>query len=278
MWTCLCAPALTREVTVDNKAAKSGSNSNTSKNLNLGNEDEVDEESAATTSSTARPSVKASPVREPAAPDTPTLGTSTHAKRGGKKGAGRGRNSIAPTPGERDEKATPRNGHEAVDVDATPVPAVHVNGTATKRGKRGQQKDTLTSSGESDKDPQTTTAAQSDADVPTPRESQQQTTHTQSHHITHAHLAGHGKKKDPSLAELKRRTAAMLDWIERAKEDIGRSSLVSPSGSGSSSPEGVGMGIGMGGPVGGGGGELYKSEVEGLHERLLGWQVEYGAG
>jgi hypothetical protein len=265
LWTCLCAPSLTRDATVDNNKAKSGSNSNSNSNTSKNNDDDAEDDSAAT--STARPSAKASPVREPQVPDTPTLGSSTTVKKTGKKGGGRGRSNPAPTPSEREEKATPRNGHEPIDTDATPVPAVQVNGTA-KRGKRGQPKEPQNSSGESDKDPQTTTAAQSDADIPPPRESQQ---HTHTHHITHAHLAGHGKKKDPSLAELKRRTAAMLDWIERAKEDIGRTSLVSlMSPSGSLSPEGVGMG----GPVGG----EYRNEVEGLHSRLLGWQVEYGAG
>ena len=83
------------------------------------------------------------------------------------------------------------------------------------------------------------------------------------------------------MAELKRRAAAMLDWVEKAKDDLGRNRLVtlsmSPS-SGSLSPGGPGLSMGMmGGPVGGLNvkGEL-GSVADMLQTRLLGWQAEYG--
>ena len=80
------------------------------------------------------------------------------------------------------------------------------------------------------------------------------------------------------MNELKRRAAAMLDWIERAQVDLGRASLVhlslSPSSGSLSPPTATGGAVGG---SGGQGGEL-GSVAEVLHSRLLGWQVEYGAG
>lgn len=81
------------------------------------------------------------------------------------------------------------------------------------------------------------------------------------------------------MNELKRRAAAMLDWVERAQQDLGRATLVSQSmspQSGSLSPPDA-NGFALGGPVGGGQGEL-GGVAEMLHTKLLGWQVEYGTG
>jgi hypothetical protein len=277
LWTCLCAPSLIREATGDASNSHNSSNNNShsnSNNSNTSSKDDAGEDESVPPSS--RPSAKASPVRDAEAPDTPTLAASqTGGKKGGKKTtttAGRGRSNPAPTPSERDrdDKDSPRNNPTNQDGDSTPVPALAINGTVSKRGKRGQAhlKDSTNDSGESDRDHNhlngaPTTAAHSDAEPP----------HTSD---THAHPHT-GKKKEPSMNELKRRAAAMLDWIERAQVDLGRSSLVhaglsmSPS-SGSASPPDVTAG---GGPVGGGG-EL-GSVAMGLHEQLLGWQVEYGA-
>jgi hypothetical protein len=222
----------------------------------------------------------------------------------GKKAGGRGRSNPAPpTPGQRDEKESPRNGNMDTPTgggDSTPLPAVTVNGTTTttttKRSKRGllKDKDNLNNdSGESDRDLHhngssgngngngngngTTTMQISESELPSNHHN------TSDVHTGHNTMAGVGKKKDPSMNELKRRAAAMLDWIERAQVDLGRSSLVylggSPS-SGSLSPPGGAAAVlaAIGGPVGPvGGGEL-GSVAEVLHSRLLGWQVEYGAG
>jgi hypothetical protein len=196
-------------------------------------------------------------------PDTPNLNQTTSStnpsKRGGKRlGAGRGRSNPAPTPSERDEKDSPRNGNDG--GGETPVPSVIVNGIgASKRGKRGQQHP-RDESGESDKDANNSNnnnnangITGSDADTPV------DVAGTSSHTNT-------SKKKEPSMNELKRRAAAMLEWIEKAKEDLSRSSVVRLSMSAS--------------PIGGAASppSMVKSELgsvaEMLHSRLLGWQVE----
>jgi hypothetical protein len=250
LWTCLCGPSL-RDVPEPSSALA----------------DNLLEDSSMPPS--ARPSAKASPTAEADTPDTPTLNhanTSSTSKRGGKRpGAGRGRSNPAPTPtGERDDKDSQRNGNDG----DTPVPSVAINGASipSKRGKRGHHlKDP--DSGESDKDATTTTnnnngntsgISGSDADIP------------DNNHAPHNGLAAvMGKKKEPSMNELKRRTAAMLEWVEKAKEDLGRSSVVSlmssPGPGGSFSPPHRGK-------------PELGSVADMLHNRLLGWQVEYGAG
>jgi len=208
-------------------------------------ESELPEESSTKTSSNA----KASPA-EVDTPDTPNLNpTTTTSKRGGKRpGAGRGRSHQAPTPSERDEKGSPKDGNDASGSgENNTIPAVTINGT-TRRGKRGQHNNH--ESGESDKDALANGNGVNGSDA----DAMEISTITGS------------KKKEPSMAELKRRAAAMLEWVERAKEDLGKS-----HGSLAGSPSAASPAPVM--PV--------KAEMgsvaEMLQGKLLGWQVEYGA-
>lgn len=208
-------------------------------------ESELPEESSTKTSSIAKASPAAVEI-----PETPEPIPQTTSKRGGKRvGAGRGRVNQAPTPSERDEKGSPKDVNDASGSgENNAVPAVTVNG-AKRRGKRGQHNHQ--ESGDSEKD----------------------------------HTNGHGngvngsdpdaveistttgvKKKEPSMAELKRRAAAMLEWVERAKDDLVKSNRSLGGSPAAGSPAAVP-------PV------AVKTEMgsvaEMIHGKLLGWQVEY---
>jgi hypothetical protein len=160
------------------------------------------------------------------------------------------------------------------------MPNVTVNGIS-KRGKRGQPKDN--ESGDSDKDATNNMnntnhsnntngiAAGSDADIAATTDNNGNGNGNNTLHFSHT-----GKKKEPSMNELKRRAAAMLDWVEKAKEDLGKSSVVGLTATTTASPSPASPPDGPPPPL------PVKSELgsvaELLHNRLLGWQVEYGAG
>ncbi|KIW04611.1 hypothetical protein, variant [Verruconis gallopava] len=226
----------------------------------------------------ARASAKASPAADADTPETPNLlpnsatsAVASTSKRGGKRpGAGRGRSNPAPpTPSEKDEKESPRNGNEGGN---TPIPSVMINGATSKRGKRGHQpKDH--DSGDSDKDAIAASSTNGNA-APTGSDADIAADSHSNSHVQSSNGSG-SKKKEPSMNELKRRAAAMLDWVERAKEDLGKNSIVAPSSSGMSP-----LGAGSMSPLGAGVNPIIKSELgsvaDMLQSRLLGWQVEYG--
>jgi hypothetical protein len=95
------------------------------------------------------------------------------------------------------------------------------------------------------------------------------------------------KGKEPSMLELKRRAIAMLDYIERAQMEIARKvkkeageAAVKMGLSPEASPNALAVAISANGFVSQ---EVEPSvreilEVEGLKERLVGWQAEFGGG
>lgn len=189
-------------------------------------------------------------------PNTPNLTAIMPSKRGGKRpGAGRGRSNQAPTPAE--EKPSPRD-HE----DGRETPTIIVNGHGYGTGKRGRQKQ---DHNDSDKDG-LNGINPSDPDNSKPNSDPSSTAKPEREKRD---------AKEPSMNELKRRAAAMLDYIEKAQSE-----MVKLSASNSGSPLGDGGG-GAGKPVNGtataGTENGLNTEAETLQVRLTGWQVEYGA-
>lgn len=262
LWTCLCKPAeleLSRDA-ADSEAPDEPSSNNSNSNGNSN-----------------KPSAKASPVEadtlEAALPNNGTPAAPTASKRGGKRqGAGRGRSNQAPTPSEREEKHSPRGegggGGGSGGGRETPIPPPPLAVNGARRGRRGQH--AANESGESDRDAAANangvTVNGSDADPDASGGGA---------HVTVS------KKREPSMIELKRRAAAMVEWVEKAKDDLGRSSVVG-LGLTSSPSRTNGNGVAEKQSQNQSHQSPLKSELgsvaDMLHSRLLGWQVEYGAG
>lgn len=241
-------------------------------------ESEQPEESVIKISSS---NAKSSPINENA-PETPSAPAPMPSKRGGKRpGAGRGRG----------------NHHAAADHDSRPSPmdtdmaeagpsfhAPTTNGTGKRGGRKAAQHHSTDQTTDSDKDislANGTNSTSTDTDIngnaraPTSDPSNNHTPLTTS------------KGKEPSMLELKRRAIAMLDYIERAQMDIARKvqkeagdAAVKLGLSPAASPSALAVAISSNGPVSR---EVEPGvrdilHVEGLKEKLVGWQAEYGGG
>lgn len=254
---------------------------------------------------------KDSPIASKAnSPDaTPVASTvPTHSKRGGRRpGAGRGKSNQAPTPvNEREDgKDTPHNGGSSNNDHPNPTPTpqpthpASTNG-GSKRSKRLTHTQNSTSTN-------TESADTSDKDNPQISINGVGNSDSEKQNAEKGALGKRKEGKEPSMNELKRRAAAMLEWLERAKEEMGRRALISMNTASSStskaiSPAGMngiasgaidgGLVMGSGAVVSNGGSvsvSVVKEETtvpggvgtvvaESLEQRLVGWQVEFAGG
>jgi hypothetical protein len=238
-------------------------------------ESEQPEESAIKTSSS---NAKSSPVNDKT-PETPNPPAPMPSKRGGKRpGAGRGRGNHHAA-SEHDARPS------LMDADMADVgPSHHVpttNGTGKRGGRKAAQHHSTDQTTDSDKDiplvngihsASTDNEANGGGKGPTSDPSNNHTPSTSS------------KGKEPSMLELKRRAIAMLDYMERAQMDIARKiqkeggdSAVRLGMNPAASPSAFAVAISTSGrEVNPGVKDILHAD--GIKEKLVGWQAEFGGG
>jgi len=215
-------------------------------------------------------------------PDIPTLAAPAPSKRGGKRpGAGRGRGGHhVVVPSEHDSRPIPRDAHDTEMGNTVPNHPVTTNGTGKRGGRKAQHHhshDTTQTTTDSDKDNPLAANGIGSVGTDTEGNNGRPPTSYPSNNHTPRHQGAKREGKEPSMLELKRRAIAMLEYIERAQNDMTRKSAT-PGVSKEGASEAVSPGDGIGEEV-----KVEEVptareilEAESIKERIVGWQAEYG--